>query len=381
MPSRTCVQISPADIRHASRITKTCRSLAASGMFDRVVFIGASSSNPTDGFVDHPGGFQYMHLPRPIGKEASFLDKVLWTRRFKAQLLDLVPKLSPSVIGCRTLPTLPACLQLKRKTGAKLMYDIHELETETMHSRGLRRVMMKQLEAGGIRKVDGVIVVGNRIADWYRDAYGIPRPTVVMAVPDTRWQMQDESSRRLREKFGIGDDQILFLYQGNLTVPRRAAQLVEAFKQVQPDRHIVFMGGGPVEGLIQEAGKTHANIHHLPPVPPEEVLAYTASADIGILGMAGGCLNHEFSMGNKGFEYLFAGIPQIAAPLAEMKDFVLGNGIGWIYGDATSEIVEIVNRLTRQEISDKRAAVREARAKFSWAQEEAKLVEAYKRLL
>ncbi|MEX1055509.1 MAG: glycosyltransferase, partial [Rhodothermales bacterium] len=71
-------------------------------------------------------------------------------------------------------------------------------------------------------------------------------------------------------------------------------------------------------------------IRFIEPVPPDELLSYTASADIGVTLLEDVCLNHRFALPNKLFEYLVAGIPVVASDIPEVRRIVRGFDVGLV---------------------------------------------------
>ena len=146
-------------------------------------------------------------------------------------------------INCHSLPVLPLCVALKKRHKCKLIYDTHELETETDGSSGIRKLLSKLVEKILIRYVNETITVCNSIAEWYSQAYGLQNVWVVKNVPH-RQDIPPDKSRFLREKFKIPDDHIVFLYQGVLNQVRGTDFLLRVFSEIGADKHIVFMGFG-----------------------------------------------------------------------------------------------------------------------------------------
>src|SRR5690606_29052144 len=84
------------------------------------------------------------------------------------------------VVNVHSLGLLPLGYVLKKLYKAKLVYDAHELETETNGSKGFRQKLSKWLEKKLIHKADMTLVVSESIADWYANEYNIARPPVVL---------------------------------------------------------------------------------------------------------------------------------------------------------------------------------------------------------
>ena len=65
-------------------------------------------------------------------------------------------------------------------------------------------------------------------------------------------------------------------------------------------------------------------------VNSEELLKFTASADLGIQLLKNINLNHYTTISNKIFEYLMAGVPILASDFPEIRKIVADNNIGMV---------------------------------------------------
>ena len=74
------------------------------------------------------------------------------------------------------------------------------------------------------------------------------------------------------------------------------------------------------------------------PVKQDILACYTKSADIGVHAIQNTCLNHDFCLPNKLFDYTKCEIPVVVSNLTEMTKFVKDNGFGITFedGDAKS---------------------------------------------
>src|SRR5690606_6727838 len=120
-------------------------------------------------------------------------------------------RMNINVISVHSLGLLPLGVFLKKIYHAELVYDTHELETETNGLKGIRKKINKLLEKRLINNVDMTLVVSNSIADWYANEYGIQRPSVILNAPTHR---ELKANNHFREQLDIREDQIILLYQG-----------------------------------------------------------------------------------------------------------------------------------------------------------------------
>jgi glycosyltransferase involved in cell wall biosynthesis len=287
---------------------------------------------------------------------------------------------SISCINAHSLPVLPLAVALARRHRARLIYDTHELETETLAARGLRRPLLQWLERLLIGRVDGISVVSPGIAEWYRRAYRVGDILVARNLPKVRPGMDHSTrSNRLREKFGIGPGELLCLYQGVLGPGRRIDHFLRLFAGMPRDRHVVFMGFGPWQERVQAAAATCPNIHHFPAVRPEEVLEHTASADVGLCGVENACLSYYLSLPNKLFEFLAVGVPPLVPDFPEMREIVRRHRCGWVVGEDDADWSRAVLELNRDDIEDRRRQALKAASVLTWDRDEEGLLAWYRR--
>lgn len=363
-----------------SRILKESASALRSGLSREVVVLArAADGHPAVELLPEGPRIERVSirtawLPRsgPL-QIVKFLD---WQRSVFSRATQLQPKL----VQAHSLCALAVSLRIGDALGCPVVFDAHELETDQGQP-SWRRPLDRIEEARLVRRPQAVLCVSESIADWYVRRYSIERPTVVRNVPDVRIQVPSDDRGILRRQFAIPDQAVVFIYQGALSTGRRIEQLLRVFRKVGNSRHIVFMGYGPLEGLVRGAASDCANVHFLPAVPPSEVLRFSAGADVGICGGENTCLSYYLSLPNKLFEYLVAGIPAMVPRWPEMVRVVETNGFGWVVGESDEEWVAAVLAATREVADGMRPRIRRGASEFSWEREEVRLLRVYRTLL
>lgn len=229
-------------------------------------------------------------------------------------------EIKADIVHCNDLNALPVGYILKSILRCKkIVYDAHELESERNGQGSLAKHLARFLEGVLIKNVDAVITVSDGIADWYKQAYGIKRPNVIMNVPE--WK--DIQKHNLFAEENAEDNAELagkkiFLYQGGLSAGRGIEYMLEAFSKRRDNKAVLmFMGYGSLAEKIKEAAKVYDNIFYHEAVAPQKLWKYTASADYGLVCIENTCLSYYYSLPNKLFEYAMAGIPMILTNLHE----------------------------------------------------------------
>jgi glycosyltransferase involved in cell wall biosynthesis len=367
------VHLYPSDFTAESRILKITEAVTAEGIFDRVLMLGTWREGlPRRVQVDARREIRRLGRSKA---EGGLLNKVRGTLGWYLAVWRELRGEQVACVNCHSLPILPLCIALKWRHRALLVYDTHELETETTMSRGIRRPVQKILERVCMPFVDATFVVGRRIAEWYRRAYGIDA-CVIRNMP--RRVPADAKPSPLRAACGIPDDAIVYLYLGIVAPGRGLEDTMEVFRGL-PDRYVVFMGNGPGVPSVEAAGRTHPNIRHMPAVPPEDVAAVARGADVGIWLQKIECLSYAYACPNKFFEYIQAGLPVVVVDDAiELRDLIRERRLGWTVPHQAAQAAEVLRGIGPREIATAREAVRAVQPEMHWDIERERLVRAYR---
>jgi glycosyltransferase involved in cell wall biosynthesis len=375
--ARINVHIYPSPFKNESRILKITKTLVNSGIFEKIYILATWENGlPETELLDKTR--EVNRFPRRSTKTSyGTLWQVVATLEWSWRLNKFLKQKKIDCINCHSLSALPLCAFLKWIKRAKLIYDTHEIETETAGSAGVRRLLSKLVERVFIRYADVVITVNESIAQWYRNEYGLKNVYTVRNVPYLRDEEASEKSM-LKSKFGIDNNEILFIYQGAFSQGRGIGILLDVFAKVHHQKHIVFMGFGELESTIKDYQRTYSNIHFQEAVRPEELHRYTMGADVGIYAMENVCLNHFLSLPNKVFEYIMSGLPIIVSDFPEMKRVVDDSKCGWTVPVDTDSLFALVTNISRNDITEKRNNALHYRKTIGWHHEEVFLLHAYR---
>lgn len=286
--------------------------------------------------------------------------------------------------------SLPALERLRRRHGGRTVYDSRDVY---LHARIFDRIypLMRRpflsWERRWARSADAVVTVNDAYADILAGLLGIPRPAVVRNCPDP-YDPPAGPPDRFRERLGIPSDTAIVLYQGGLMTERGIEQGMDAILLV-PDAVLVVMGFGSCRAIYAaRAGEApyQGRVLLADPVTPEELLEWTASADLMLMAIQPTTLNHRYTTPQKLWESIAAGVPVVASDLPGMAEVVREVGCGLLCDptDPTSIAAAIRDLLARP--PEARAAAREralaaARETYNWAAQATVLLAVYERLL
>jgi glycosyltransferase involved in cell wall biosynthesis len=374
------LHIYPSSITHESRILKETKTIADAGLADEIYLVGIGKENlPEHERLD--GKRQIWRVIPKIGTQQSgLLTKSLRYAEWQARVFLEFCARDVKLVNCHSLPALPIGVLFKFFARSRLVYDTHELETETDGALGPKRLLYKIVERSLIRYVDFVITVNESIARWYRREYSLSHVYAIRNVPYQANGGEDFQDGLLKRYFGIRADELLFIFQGSLSMGRGIGIILDVFAKVDRRKHVVFMGFGPLESLIKEFEQANSNIHLHPVVKPEQVRQYTSGADVGICLQENMGLNHYLSLPNKFFEYLTSGLPVIASDFPEMAQVVEEAGCGWKVPVDRAALLALINGISWDDVLTRRKRAIEYRETIGWEREEQILLRAYRRL-
>lgn len=347
---RVNLHIYPSTFRFESRILKETKSLIDLNLIDQIIIASTWEKDlPFGEEIDSNRSLKRFKLFFSSLKKNPLIG-IFKYFEFILRVFGYYRSQDIAYVNCHSLLVLPIGVLLKKfgKTQI-LIYDTHELETERVGLKGTAQKTTKWLEKNLIGYVDETIVVCEPIADWYRKTYGLDNIHVIQNMP-YRYVAPLIQSNKLKEKYNIPKDNILFIYQGILEEFRGVNTLIDVFVSTPPDKHIVFMGYGTSERFIKEMANKYPNIHFQSALPPMEVIDYTSSADIGVFFIEGDlCLSYQYSLPNKFGEYILAGLPVlVSSSLSYLTEIVNDKKCGWSlnsYDDiALSNFVSSINK-------------------------------------
>ncbi len=364
---RVYLQVYASPLVNASRMLKIATSIHSSGLFTESHLVGVHVEDTEARQEVAPGVF-VVRLPgsRRRGNLGRILRVVLWQPR-----VYLRYRRKPIyVVAAHNVWVLPMCWLLSRRTGASLVYNAHELETETLGMSGLVQKLAKGIESRLITKCAITSVVNSWIADWYENAYPIDRPVVVGNVPVVR-----DVDVNMRERLNITADEMLYIHTGNLHEGRSIPLILTAFST--SPHHVVFLGDGYLRGEILAVSERHPNIHWLAPVAADLIVAHVREADVGLCLIEHVDLSDRLSSPNKLFESLAGDTPPLCSDLVEARRMLGPLAEDWILDDPATELGDRIAKIDKKDVSvfrDRWAGL------ASWDDEIRPLVEAYRRL-
>ncbi|MCG9911522.1 MAG: glycosyltransferase [Flavobacteriales bacterium] len=227
------------------------------------------------------------------------------------------------VLVANDLDTLPANYLVSRFKNIPLVYDSHELFTEVpeLEENAFAKWVWLRIEKSIVPRLSHCITVNQSIADILEKRYGVK--FLVFRNMPYRFH---PPVRKTRAELGLPADKKIIILQGNgINVRRGAEEAVEAMKHIDFPCLLLIIGNGDVIPALKQKVQQenlHEKVWFKGRLPYEELMQYTLNADLGITLDKGDNLNYLYSLPNKIFDYIQAGIPVLSSPLPELKNII-----------------------------------------------------------
>ncbi len=292
----------------------------------------------------------------------------------------------PDVVHANDLDTLFEGCVVKWLTGARLVFDAHELFNDTyipnVWTEHVKRAYWRFLAWMLIPRADLVITVNPLIASHLQKTHGLKRlPTVIYNAPETRPRRRvcDEVIRFYRSHPG----RKFLVYTGALTPSRLPSfeLLLDALSILGRRPLVVLVGIGSPGSLVQRVRRLglEKDVVFLPQKPVPVMLDYLRFADAGFVALTANCLNNKLGAPNKLFDYIQFGLPVLAFDLPFVSRVLRRFGVGVVSRPDASSLSRCIRRLFGRRF--KKSEFKAAQGAFNWPRESRKLLSAYSALL
>jgi glycosyltransferase involved in cell wall biosynthesis len=353
-----------------TRVEKEARTLVEAGERVTVVADAAPGLPATD---VSPGGEHVVRVARR-GPALPGLRFVVHELRLLRALL----RLQPDVLHAHDSNTLVPVALAARRRGVPFVYDAHELwlgrprRDQGPVAFALYQAWYALVERLCVPRAAAIITVSPPIARRLMDRYGTDDVVLVQNYPDIGPPRSNPDIRTLPGTDAVAPDRPIVLYLGGLMGDRGLETLVDAVALTDRPQ-LVLLGDGPLAATLLRRALTldiGDRVHRLPPVPSKDVVGVAASADVGVAPIPPSSLNNRYSLSNKLFQYMAAGIPVVASDFPQIREIVEGAG-AVIVADPTSPaaMAEAIERILADPDEARRMGQRGRRAvaeRYRW---------------
>lgn len=407
MEKRTDVTLSTKTVHHTARPPiKVCMHSIGRAKFDMRIMRDAIAlvkegfsviiidreTDPTEPAEEDINGIHFKHI---------FMPRLVVSPRFKPWFPVKLPliilystielmKVQADIYHAHVETALLACYIAAMVRRKPFIVDTPELTLSDPHV-----MRWPWLKAPVVRIVKhivsscaGYITASPLYARELSKQYGAKKITVIQNVP---FYQRVSRSDRLQKYLGLSSDIRIALYQGGIQPNRSLDLLVHAASFLKPGIVIVMMGPEvkttreQLEDLIISKGVTD-RVKIIPSVPYEELLSWTASADIGLtIFQPDYSRSIQLCLPNKLFEYLMAGLPVLSTQLDAVAEVIKTYDVGMLLPSLTpADIGATINAMLADTASLTRMcnnALEASSSAFHWEKESLKLIHLYHNIL
>lgn len=271
------------------------------------------------------------------------------------------------MIGAVDADTLPACYFAARLKRIPLSFDAHEYFSEVpeLQDRKWVKKIWQWVERTFIPHADLIYTVSGSIAEEYQKL-SKKKVHLIRNMPLRKQQIQ---ASRTTEK--------ILIYQGALNKGRGLEALIQATPHLP--LKVMIAGGGDLERVLPElpgAEKVFFTGRKKPP----ELQSLTAAAWLGYNLLENEGKSYYYSLANKFFDYVQAGIPQLCAAFPEYIRLNKELEVAILIDEPDAEKIKAaIDRLLKDPDLYNRLKRNAATAAqlWCWEEEEKKLIELY----
>lgn len=308
------------------------------------------------------------------------------------------------LVWANDLPALHAAIIIKRKLNCFIIYDSHEIYTETINQffdlsrfhfpkKHLFIFLIYVMRAIGVffekkylKEIDLMITVNESLKKYFINKYQYNNIHVVYNCPAS-FNYEDEIGKKINlfEKYGWTKTDIIFLYQGAFNSGRGLELLIEAFFNIKKNAKLLLIGQGIIEKKLSEkiialGLQEQVKIDTLK--PQNELKYYTMAADWGINLLESFNLSKSLASPNKLFEYIHSQIPIISSSTAENINLFKQYRYGKILeNNDPNTISRVINSINKDDNAEYINSIIEVKKLYNWENEEQKIGNIIKKLL
>lgn len=354
------------DLTYDQRMQRICRSLARAGYEVTLLGRRRPHSRPLQSEPYHQLRLQCQY---DRGK--------LFYLEYNLELFRYLRSHSFDAACAIDLDTIVPVLLAARLAGKPCIYDAHEYFTEVPEI--VRRPFIKRIwEAVGRLSIPAfrhAYTVGPALAERLEARYGVPF-TVIRNVPQ----------RRLPPVLDAVPKRPILLYQGALNEGRGLEEAILAMEYID-DAELWLAGEGDLSRELRrltEQLQLQDRIRFLGFLRPDDLWRITSSATIGLNLMENRGLSYYYSLANKAFDYIQAGLPSLQMDFPEYRRLNDDYHVFYLLDQLTPERVALALQRLLQDKALYRRLQRnclQAAEALHWEREADKLLAFYHNIL
>ncbi|MCK4630047.1 MAG: glycosyltransferase [Bacteroidales bacterium] len=323
------------------------------------------------------------HLPYPVKRfrmiynKGPFLYAFFNIRLFLYLLFRKV-----NVLVANDLDTLLANYLVSRIRKVTLIYDSHEYFTGVpeIQNRPFVRKVWQTIEKWIFPKLEHIYTVNQSIARIYEEKYNV-NVGIVRNV-SYKWNRSGNCSRN---RLGLPADRFIVILQGSgINIDRGAEEAVLSMQYLD-NTILMIIGDGDIVNNLKQMVSEHglqSKVMFMEKVPHNILMNFTCAADVGITLDKDTNLNYKYSLPNKLFDYIQAGVPVLASKIVEVENIIKSYNIGDIIDNhnpehIASKLKNMFSDMDRMQLWKKNLHI--AGEELCWENEQGKIIEIFRK--
>lgn len=379
MPDVDICMVVDNDVVHDARVRKEAASLAARDW--RVVVVGIAVNGPEPPLREIVDGYTILRVvPRLLRQNLTTkFGRNLRMVMLLVQVAACLRRVNAKVYHAHDFTGL-ALVALAGIWRRPVVYDSHEIYFERplpLLTRYLAPIL-RPIERLLAKRATRMIVTSESCFQYFVREFGVQEPVIVRNAVDLRKIEPGEAN-------SATDSTFLVAHSGLLMHGRHLDELVKAFQYLPDDVSLLLAGDGParahLEKLADELG-VRDRLRLTGKLLPQQMISALRQATIAAVLITSDYTSYRFSLPNKFFEAVAAGLPIIASPIPEVKRLIESYNIGVLCDptDPRSVAQAIQQALEPDTLARLRANVLHVREDLNWEVEERKLVTLYEEI-
>jgi len=284
------------------------------------------------------------------------------------------------IMVANDLDTVLPCYMVSRLRHLPLVYDSHEYfqGVPEISDRPWVKYVWKRIEQLTVPNIAVKYTVNDSIARLYREEYHTEFK--VVRNLSLRWL---PGVRKTRADLDLPTGIPILVVQGTgINKDRGVEEAVMAMSYLDNAMLLIIGSGDRIAALKQLVSqlKLEGRVLFRGKMPYTELMQHTSCADVGLSLDKGIHLNYRYSLPNKLFDYIQAGIPVIVSDLPEVRNIVEGYRIGEVTNTHDPALLATVFRRVLGDtvlLSEWRKNLEKAAAELCWENEEKVLMKIY----
>lgn len=355
------------DLTHDRRMIRICQSLSSAGFSCELIGRELKESQPIGHF-----DFEMKRLKCFFRKGPAFYIE------FNLRLILYMISNTSGILCACDLDTVPAIWFVSRLRNVKTVYDAHEYFTEVpeLSGRWIKKSIWKWIARVMIPSFDVCYTVGEELATIMGAKYG-QQFYVVRNIA--------KSENIVTEIPVFSQRQKSILYQGAINVGRGLPELILAMKNL-PEWTLRIAGRGDIDEQLKkliELENLSDRVHLLGWVAPDQIPALLNNALISVNLREAGSLNDYYSLPNKFFDTMQAGVPSVNMRYPEYESVIRKFPAAVLIDEiSTGSIIHAIEEIAKSEETWSRmsqAGIDAARY-YTWEKDEALLIRLFRNL-